>query len=497
MGVLLLAACASPQPTATPLSTSTIAPTMAPTQTSTPTLTNTPEPLFSFRILSYNILYGAGTERQFDSALPPEMVGKSRLPELLSVIQNANPDIVGLQEANGWDRGTPPMIQQVAQTLGMNQFFARTAGGFHLGLLTKFTILDAENLSSDIGRQGALRATLVSPQGERLVIFVVHLDPASPDARLCEVNTLLQAMQPYANSRTILIGDMNFRLPSREYSRLEQAGWRSVAVEPSWGIDQIWISSSVNWSNSAWFQSLATPAAISDHQPIGAEIKIYSQLALPSSTTPTPSTTITPTVEPIPIFATNALTDVRVLRQERFNDPCAASRWNLGIASAKFANAMLEVNGVETWQSLVSRHRELVEGQGIVLRFQTAIDSEFELYFDNSGWNGDAYRRFGINVRGRAAHGILWQGNSLVRGENLTYDPKLEPGVWYSLLLVAGKDGDLIAQLWNQADPATIYQFREKLGDRRTDLPWVFGIAANKGKVSIDSFAEIAFGGVK
>jgi endonuclease/exonuclease/phosphatase family metal-dependent hydrolase len=447
-------------------------------------------------VLSYNILYGAGVERQFDSALPAEMVGKSRLPDLLSFIRDVNPDIIGLQEANGWERGTPPTIQQVAQQLGMNQFLARTAGGFHLGLLTKFTILEAENLSSEMGRQGALRATLLSPTGERLYVFVVHLDPASSNARLCEVNTLLRLMQPYANSSTILFGDMNFRSLSPEYARLEQAAWKPVAIEPGWGIDQIWVSSSLNLTYSSWFETLSTSPAISDHKPIGAEINVFFPRAVPSIT-PTLRAAVTATAAPTPIFAADALTGVRVLRQERFDDPCVMTKWNLGIAQAKFSNAMLEVNGLEAWQSLVSRHREFVEGEGVILRFQPERDPEFELYFDNSGWNGDQYRRFGINVRGKVVRAILWQGNSSVRGENLTENPMLQSGGWYTLLLAVGKGGDLIARLWDPADPTTNYQFRDKLGEMRTELPWVFGIAANKGTVSIDSFAEIAFDEIK
>ncbi len=506
MGLLLLAACASPQPTATPTraepATPLITLTIAPAETATPSFTYTPEPPFSFKVLSYNILYGAGVERQFDSALPPEMVGKSRLPDLLSFIRDANPDIVGLQEANGWERGKPPTIQQVAQQLGMNQYFARTAGGFHLGLLTKFTILEAENLSSEIGRQGALRATLLTPTGEHLYVFIVHLDPVSSDARLCEVNTLLQLMQPYANSRTILVGDMNFRSLSPEYSRLERGAWKPVAIEPSWEIDQIWVSSAVNWTYSSWFETLSTPRAISDHKPIGAEIKIDPPQERGSVSSRQPLQTLATTAAPtstagsVPLFVGDALNGVRVLREERFDDPCALSKWNLG-AGAKFTNSVLEVNGREPWQSLVSRHREFPEGQGVILRFQAASESEFEIYLDNSGWNSDLYRRFGINVRGKTVRSILWQGNQLVRGENLGGDLEIVPGLVYVLLMAAGKDGELIAQVWEPTDPSQNHRVRHKLEDSRTELPWVFGIGANKGKVSIDSFAEIAFDGIR
>ncbi len=82
--------------------------------------------------MSYNILYGAGVDRLWDTALPPNLAGQSRLSVLLSV------------------------IQQVGEELSMNYYLAWTASRFHLGLLTKFPILEAENLSAEVRRQGAL-----------------------------------------------------------------------------------------------------------------------------------------------------------------------------------------------------------------------------------------------------------------------------------------------------------------------------------------------------
>ena len=123
------------------------------------------------------------------------------------------------------------------------------------------------------GAPGHATATLRTPDGGRLVVFLVHLDPSSSDARSCEVNTLLQEMQPYLAQRAILIGDMNFASMTREHRQLEQAGWKQAAVETAWGIDQIWVSPAVEWSTTSWFQSLPVPIGISDHNPIGARTR--------------------------------------------------------------------------------------------------------------------------------------------------------------------------------------------------------------------------------
>ncbi|MCI0478074.1 MAG: hypothetical protein L0Y55_17670, partial [Anaerolineales bacterium] len=169
LGLGFLIACVTPAqpttalPTATRLAwtstpTATRMPTTAPTVTTTPTsvavptFTLTPTPLARFKILSYNILYGAGVERQYDAGVLPHLVGKNRLPDLVSFVRTINPDVWSIQEANGWERGTPPVIQQVAQELGMNYHLAQTPGGFHLGLITKFEIVETENLSAEVGR---------------------------------------------------------------------------------------------------------------------------------------------------------------------------------------------------------------------------------------------------------------------------------------------------------------------------------------------------------
>lgn len=506
--VLLMACTGSPQGTPLPTATSaagtdtppatwtataTWTPTSTPTATATPTLSPTPTPLASFKVLSYNILYGAGFDRQWDAGVPPHLVGKNRLPDLLAVVRAANPDIWGIQEATGWDRGTPSVIQQVAQELGMNYFLAQVPSGFHLGLVTKFEILETENLSAEVGRQGVLRATLLSPAGKKLNVFIVHLDPASADTRLCQVSTLVQQMQPYTGQWTILMGDMNFQPSSREYQRLEQAGWKPMAVEPSWGIDQIWVYPSVPWTSTTWFQSLPVPKDISDHNPIGAELGTFPMAVPPPTGTP-----FLPTpAAPLPPLESDALTGVRVLRFDGFDDPCAFSQWTSRWTTEKFSNGVLEITGEEPWQAVASRYKEFSAGQGMLIRFQYTHGSEFEFHFDNRGWNSDLYRLFGINVFNNRARAITWQGSTVPRSERLSDDPDFAPDIWYTLLLALGKDGELGAQIWDPTDPKRVVKYRGGWDDKSSRLPWIFQISVNRGKVLIDSLTEISFSEIK
>jgi endonuclease/exonuclease/phosphatase family metal-dependent hydrolase len=483
----------SPSPTATwtPTGTPTFTPTFTPTVLPTPSLT--PMPAASVKVLSYNILYGAGFDRQWDAGVPPNLVGKNRLPDLITAVKAINPDIWGIQEATGWDRGTPTVIQQVAQKLGMNYFLAQVPSGFHLGLITKFVILETENLSAEVGRQGVLRATLLSPAGKKITVFVVHLDPATADTRVCEINSLIQQMQPYTGQWTILMGDMNFQPSSREYQRLEQAGWQPMAVEPSWGIDQIWVYSSVRWTSTTWFQLLPTPKDLSDHNPIGAELYTYSMAA----TTPTHTPFAPAPTPPIPSFVSNTLTGVRVLRLARFDDACASSQWTSRWKTEQFLNGALEIIGEAPWQASTSRYKEFFAGQGILLRFQYTPGSEFEFHFDNPTWNIEPYRRFGINIFNSRARATIWQNSNGPRSERLSDDPDFAPNVWYTLLLALGKDGELGAQIWDPADLRRVVNYHGWLDDKSSAPPWIFQISANKGKVTIDSLTELSFSGIK
>jgi endonuclease/exonuclease/phosphatase family metal-dependent hydrolase len=124
---------------------------------------------------------------------------------------------------------------------------------------------------------GALRATLATPSGSRLQVFVVHLDPFSAETREREIISLTELMAPYLQSPTVLMGDMNMTClkdPAncREYQLLSQAGWQLV-VQEKYLVIQIWTSPAL----SQGVEQLAFPGAsfaISDHLPLGAALKL-------------------------------------------------------------------------------------------------------------------------------------------------------------------------------------------------------------------------------
>jgi endonuclease/exonuclease/phosphatase family metal-dependent hydrolase len=253
----------------------------------TPNTISSPTPTspLMIKVLSYNILFGAGVDRKYDDLLLPKLRNRNRLPELISFITAVNPDILGIQEANGWDTGTPSVIRQVARQLDMNYYLAKAPNDFHVVLLTKFKIVSIENLSGEEGdinfeTMRALRATLLTPDEQSLNVFIVHFDPFSTRIRLHQVDALIHELEPYNEQTTILLGDMNFCVGSPEYKIVEQAGWQPIAVATD--IDQLWISPAAKWTSKP-LSMLGNFALhlrdLSDHLPVGAEISIYSTSA--------------------------------------------------------------------------------------------------------------------------------------------------------------------------------------------------------------------------
>jgi endonuclease/exonuclease/phosphatase family metal-dependent hydrolase len=235
----------------------------------------------SFRIMSYNILYGGGITPEWEEKANQGVFPYpgNRLPAILEVIKAAEPDIVGLQEAAGWQQEPDPMVQQVAAELGMKQFLARTPSGLNLALLTRFQIVEAENLSDQVGNIGALRATIRTEAGQIVHVFVVHLDPFSAETREREITTLTGIMAPYLQAPTLMMGDLNMvclKDPAncREYQLLSQAGWQLV-VQEKYLVNQIWTSPLLSHS----VKELTFPGGtfvISDHLPLGAVLEMQN-----------------------------------------------------------------------------------------------------------------------------------------------------------------------------------------------------------------------------
>jgi len=53
----------------------------------------------------------------------------NRLPGLITLVKQVNPDILGLEEVSEWDTGNPTTIEQFASELNMVYYMAPTWRG--------------------------------------------------------------------------------------------------------------------------------------------------------------------------------------------------------------------------------------------------------------------------------------------------------------------------------------------------------------------------------
>jgi len=235
--------------------------------------------------MTYNIQDGSGTGPTdpngswcCDSRGCCGAEGGDRLPRILEVIKAADPDILGIQEAYLWQLDNFAIARRVAGEMGMNFCVgqSQSPNGAHVALFTRFTIKQAqgyprhfEGPKKDYTPRAALQAELVTPGGQTLHVFVVHLK-----WQVSEMLYLVQQMAPYLNSSTLLLGDMNFLDPSEMADRLRGAGWRHPLAERQ-RIDQIWTSPSLEpLVQPGPTIPLELTRGASDHRPVVIELRI-------------------------------------------------------------------------------------------------------------------------------------------------------------------------------------------------------------------------------
>ncbi len=227
------------------------------------------------------------------------------------------------------------------------------------------------------------------------------------------------------------------------------------------------------WTNTSWFDSLPVPSGISDYNPIGAEIRLYSQLAsIATPVMPPP----TPTIQP-PAVVSDMLSGLEISRLETFDDPCTFSRCTSRGKTEKITNGRLEITGEPSWQSFASRYRVFSEGEGVIFRFQFAKGSEFGIQFDNSASKTDLYRRFGTSVRDKRVNAVTWESQAGMRLGDLKGNLHLAPDTRYNLLPAVGKNEDLITEVSDPANLSRILKRRDQKGEQWTGLPWIFRVA--------------------
>jgi endonuclease/exonuclease/phosphatase family metal-dependent hydrolase len=233
------------------------------------------------RFMTYNVLGGAGGS----------IAGRERIDILISIIQTYDPDVVGIQEANGWSNNDYSTTKRVATALGMNYSYCKSANGdFDNVIFTKFEIIDSEAFTKVGHCLGRIDVEL--PNGQITQIFNVH----SPHEYCQDVFTqIVELTKPYMDGYAVLLGDFNVVNPGWVRAgesahpkmkgcpeKLEAAGWTWLGgptIEAS--IDQIWVTPAL--VDFAYFPMIRRQmrlvhhtdlSFVSDHNPVAVDIYI-------------------------------------------------------------------------------------------------------------------------------------------------------------------------------------------------------------------------------
>ncbi|MEQ8665489.1 MAG: endonuclease/exonuclease/phosphatase family protein [Rhodospirillales bacterium] len=150
--------------------------------------------------MSYNILCGG--DGRFG--------GPSRLDHICAVLQESAPDIVALQEANGFENGG--IRQKVSKSLGlghtaMAEGAVYTDGGrYHTAILSRYPLRDADTFPGRAFQSAALSAIVDTPSG-LLQVCSLHLHAYSEDERLSEIGHILDHLGDHPDR--VMLGDFN------------------------------------------------------------------------------------------------------------------------------------------------------------------------------------------------------------------------------------------------------------------------------------------------
>ena len=151
------------------------------------------------KIISYNICNGA----------------HGKIEELIAFLNQESPDVVCIQEANGWHENDFELFHKVGSCTGLIHTTIGMGDTPH-HLITLSRLEPFSGMSLSLGNHHMAVNTLVplpSDHERSVVVWNVHLNPYDEKSRLFEVEALPYAEAPHSADRIIVMGDFNFLCP--------------------------------------------------------------------------------------------------------------------------------------------------------------------------------------------------------------------------------------------------------------------------------------------
>lgn len=231
--------------------------------------------------MTFNIAHGRGLDGRFDIA------------RIARVVNNARPDIVGLQEVDRWTArvGKLDLITELSERTGLTYAFARTiefdGGEYGNGVLTRYPILEERHYlftQNTAGEQRGLMLLVLDIRGTEVVIMNTHFDHRQSDTdRVAAARELLKLWEPYRHYPTVVLGDLNDTPHSHTLSVLLEHfedTWQTAGGEtypsgsPVKRIDYVLLSKEAierGWNVRG---TTTIPTDASDHQPLVVELQM-------------------------------------------------------------------------------------------------------------------------------------------------------------------------------------------------------------------------------
>ncbi|MCE3015501.1 MAG: endonuclease/exonuclease/phosphatase family protein [Pirellula sp.] len=174
----------------------------------------------TLRVLSYNIHHGRGLDERVD------------LKRIASLIRNADPDVVALQEVDRKTKrsGNVDQSSELARLTGMYESFAKAidfeGGEYGQAILSRFPLSNVEltKLANRDNREQriAVSALFEFAKDYRVQFISTHLDHAEPTIRLEQAKQLANLGSRDA-VLSILAGDMNDMPGSKVISKITES----------------------------------------------------------------------------------------------------------------------------------------------------------------------------------------------------------------------------------------------------------------------------------
>ena len=159
----------------------------------------------NLRIISCNVWYGFTKVSE-------------RKESWISWMQEQDPDIVSLQELNGY---TPEKLEKDAKNYGHPYSVLLKEEGFPTGITSRYPIEDIQRVTEGF-HHGLLRVRI-----RGIYYYVIHLHPSNWETRKSEIKLILKDIEILpANSTVILAGDFN------TFSPLDSVYYSHGKLEP-------------------------------------------------------------------------------------------------------------------------------------------------------------------------------------------------------------------------------------------------------------------------